>query len=91
MITIRCDRCGNSYRVDENAIKGETVRLKCKACQNILIVTKPRGPTAPRIPPQRPTPPVTDDLAGREERPRESGGSSSSVAQEKKEAVSDSV
>ena len=40
MIQITCDDFENIYRIDESRIKGERARLKCRACDNIIIVTK---------------------------------------------------
>ena len=48
MMEITCDSCGKRYRVDENKIKGEKARLKCKACENIILVTKPKPQPPPR-------------------------------------------
>jgi methyl-accepting chemotaxis protein len=42
MIEVTCDECGKIYRINENKIKDETVRLKCNACENILTVSKPK-------------------------------------------------
>lgn len=39
---INCEECGKRYRIDENKIKGEKARLKCKACGNIMEITKPQ-------------------------------------------------
>ena len=39
---INCEECGKRYKLDENKIKGEKVRLKCKACGNIMEVTRPQ-------------------------------------------------
>jgi methyl-accepting chemotaxis protein len=41
MMDIICDSCGKKYRVDETKMKGESARVKCKACDNIMVVTKP--------------------------------------------------
>jgi len=46
MLEITCSECGKIYRVNENKIKGEKARLKCKSCNNILIVTKSQPETA---------------------------------------------
>ena len=60
MIQVTCDNCGRIYRVDENKIKGQKARLKCRACANVIIVTKPQTgtdpqrETAPPVPPQPP-------------------------------------
>jgi len=40
MMQITCDECEKVYRIDENRMKGEKARLKCRACDNIIIVTK---------------------------------------------------
>lgn len=70
MMEISCDTCGKKYRVDETKMKGEMARVKCKACNNLMVVTKPRPevitepPPAPEIfepsiPADFPEPPVT--------------------------------
>ena len=41
MMDIICDSCGKKYRVDETKMKGESARVKCKACNNIMVVNKP--------------------------------------------------
>jgi methyl-accepting chemotaxis protein len=38
---IQCENCGKKYKFDENKIKGESVKLRCRACQNIMVVEKP--------------------------------------------------
>jgi len=40
MIEATCDNCGKTYRINENKIKEETVRLKCNSCENIITVSK---------------------------------------------------
>ena len=40
MIEVTCDKCGKIYRINENKIKEETVRLKCNSCANIITVSK---------------------------------------------------
>jgi methyl-accepting chemotaxis protein len=70
MMEIFCDACGKKYRVDETKMKGEMARVKCKACNNLMVVTKPRPaviteppPTPeifePPVPADIPAPPVT--------------------------------
>ena len=67
---ISCDACGKKYRVDETKMKGEMARVKCKACDNLMVVTKPRPevinepPPAPEMfepamPPDEPAPPAS--------------------------------
>jgi len=41
MMEIVCDKCGKKYRIDENKIKGKKARVKCKVCENIIVVVKP--------------------------------------------------
>ena len=41
MMDIICDSCGKKYRADETKMKGESARVKCKACNNIMVVTRP--------------------------------------------------
>ncbi len=42
MMDINCDACGKKYRVDETKMKGESAKVKCKACNNIMVITKPQ-------------------------------------------------
>ena len=43
MMEITCDNCGKIYRVNENKIKGDTARLKCSSCANIITVSKQKS------------------------------------------------
>ena len=60
MMDIICDECGKKYRVDETKMKGQKAKVKCKACENIMVVTKPapelpdEPSLAPEIPEERP-------------------------------------
>ncbi len=38
---IECENCGKKYRIDEGKIKGQSVKLRCRACKNIIVVEKP--------------------------------------------------
>jgi len=51
MMEISCDACGKRYRVDETKIKGEMARVKCKACNNLMVVTRPRPEVITEPPP----------------------------------------
>jgi len=42
MLDITCDACEKKYRVDETKMKGESAKVKCKACNNIMVITKPK-------------------------------------------------
>jgi methyl-accepting chemotaxis protein len=64
MMEISCDACGKKYRVDETKMKGAMARVKCKACNNLMVVAKPRPEeiTEPPPPPESIDPPVTNDI-----------------------------
>ena len=51
MMEISCDACGKRYRVDETKIKGAMARVKCKACNNLMVVTRPRPEVITEPPP----------------------------------------
>jgi methyl-accepting chemotaxis protein len=61
MMDIICDACGKKYRVDETKMKGEKAKVKCKACDNIMVVTKPALEPADELsfPPEIPEPEVS--------------------------------
>lgn len=40
MIVI-CEECGKKYKVDESRITGAGARFKCRACNNLITITKP--------------------------------------------------
>jgi len=42
---IQCENCGKKYKFDEGKIKGQSVKLKCRACKNIMVVEKPAPQT----------------------------------------------
>jgi methyl-accepting chemotaxis protein len=64
MMEISCDACGKKYRVDETKMKGEMARVKCKACGNQMVVTRPRPETISEPPPTPENfhPSVPDDI-----------------------------
>jgi methyl-accepting chemotaxis protein len=64
MMEISCDACGKKYRVDETKMKGAMARVKCKACNNLMVVTKPRPEeiTEPPPPPENFDPSATADI-----------------------------
>jgi methyl-accepting chemotaxis protein len=61
MMDIICDACGKKYRVDETKMKGEKAKVKCKACDNIMVVSKPALEPADELsfPPEIPEPEVS--------------------------------
>jgi len=63
MMDISCDACGKRYRIDETKMMKDSAKVKCKTCDHIMVVTKPRPEPAaepsispeieqPAIPPQ---------------------------------------
>ncbi len=44
MLDIICNECGKEYRVDDTKMKGSQAKVKCKNCQNIMVIRKPRLP-----------------------------------------------
>ena len=64
MMDIICDECGKKYRVDETKMKGQKAKVKCKACNNIMVVTKP----APAVP-DEPSP--VPDIPGEQPLPEQ--------------------
>jgi methyl-accepting chemotaxis protein len=63
MMDISCDACGKKYRVDETKMKGERAKVKCKACDNIMVVTKPaiEPDEEPSFPAEMPEPEVSQE------------------------------
>ena len=61
MMDIICDACGKKYRVDETRMKGEKAKVKCKTCNNIMVITKPKPapPPEPSSLPEIPEPEVS--------------------------------
>lgn len=52
MLDIACNECGKKYRVDETRMRGTRAKVKCKACGNVMVVTRLRekagdGPSGP--------------------------------------------
>ena len=45
MIVI-CEECGKKYRIDPAKIKGRAASFKCRACEHLIVVSKPE-PSAP--------------------------------------------
>jgi len=63
MMEISCDACGKKYRVDETKMKGEMARVKCKACNNLMVVTRPRQEVITEPPPVPETEPsISTDI-----------------------------
>jgi len=47
-----CEECGKRYRIDPGKIKGQSARVKCKACGHVITVARPEppAPEAPVVP-----------------------------------------
>ncbi len=39
MIVI-CEECGKKYRIDPSRIKGEKLKVKCKSCNHVFVISK---------------------------------------------------
>jgi methyl-accepting chemotaxis protein len=61
MMDVVCDKCGKRYRVDEEKIKGEVAKFKCRACENSVVVHKPKP--APEVAPRPAEPSPGPDAA----------------------------
>ena len=53
MMDIACNACEKKYRIDETKMKGEQAKVRCKACNNIMVVTNPRFNTFPKTLPKQ--------------------------------------
>ncbi len=60
MFTISCKSCGKAYKIDETKLKTDTVRIKCKACAEIMVINRPRQKPVPYEPVELPPSPVAD-------------------------------
>lgn len=51
-----CDRCKAKYDIDEARLRGKSVKIRCRACGNILEVRDPNLPpgSVPSLPPVAP-------------------------------------
>ena len=47
MMDIKCGSCGKKYRIDETKMRKERAKVKCKACDHIMVITKPRPEPVP--------------------------------------------
>ena len=37
---VNCEECGKKYHIDPNMIKHKSVKVKCKACSNLMLIYK---------------------------------------------------
>lgn len=66
MLDIICNACGKKYRVDDTKMKGSRAKVKCKNCQNIMVISKPRpraeaNPVTPSSVPEYQPSPAEDE------------------------------
>jgi methyl-accepting chemotaxis protein len=66
MLDIICNECGKKYRVDDTKMKGSQAKVKCKNCQNIMVISKPRpraeaNPVTPSSVPEYQPSPAEDE------------------------------
>ena len=64
MLDIACDACGKKYRVDETQMRGTRARVKCKACSNVMVITRPQATAGdgPPVPAEIDQPPAPADI-----------------------------
>ena len=60
MIVI-CEECGKKYQIDPSKIRGQTVKTRCKACGQTIVISKPEG----RPPKPSPVPPAVEEEVAR--------------------------
>ncbi|MGD8386313.1 MAG: cache domain-containing protein [Desulfobacteraceae bacterium] len=56
MIEVACSKCGKKYRVDEEKIKKDTAKFKCKQCGETVVVRKRNAAPEPQAAPPPPPP-----------------------------------
>jgi methyl-accepting chemotaxis protein len=61
MIEVACSKCGKKYRVDEEKIKKDTAKFKCKQCGETVVVRKRNA--APELQAAPPPPPPSESPA----------------------------
>lgn len=54
MIEVACSSCGKRYRIDDEKIKGESAKLRCRACGEVFTIHKPAAVPEPEPPPASP-------------------------------------
>ena len=47
MMEISCDSCGKKYKIDESKMKGARAKVKCKVCDNVMVINRPMPDTGP--------------------------------------------
>src|SRR5262249_37549770 len=49
ILNFTCDHCERTYSIPDERVRGRTVQVRCRNCQNILVLT---GPPADERPPE---------------------------------------
>ena len=49
MMEISCDSCGKKYKIDETKMKGTRAKVKCKVCENVMVINRPMPDTDPGL------------------------------------------
>ena len=49
MMEISCDSCGKKYKIDESKMKGTRAKVKCKVCDNVMVINKPAPDADPAL------------------------------------------
>lgn len=62
MMDIMCDSCGKKYRIDETKMRKDSAKVKCKACDHIMVITKPLPALERSLPPEVPKPEMAPEM-----------------------------
>jgi predicted Zn finger-like uncharacterized protein len=77
-----CENCGAQYKISDEKVTGNGVRVKCKKCGSTIVVRPAAAPATPPAPPppepvaapKPPAPPPTEEAKTPEERPAQVAG-----------------
>lgn len=90
---IECPTCNTKFNIDDNKIKGKTVKLKCSKCGHMFTPS-----TEPPPPPeklleniQKETEPPDEEAQSQNEFPQESAGEGQPMDDELKSAIDDAL
>ncbi len=75
---IQCDNCKTKFKLNEDAIKGAGVKVRCTKCESVFVVTRPDAEppsppeaASPEPPPEAPPEPPQPEPPAEEEPPAE--------------------
>jgi methyl-accepting chemotaxis protein len=63
MMDISCDGCGKRYRIDETKMMKDSAKVKCKSCNNIMVINKPGFESSMSTQLEEPKPPPREPAA----------------------------